>query len=90
MSLAQTIAGLPHDCQDVLTALHDDCEECLLADGAAAEDITYRCLRSHIVIQALTGNGKRHGFTITFKTQPPYDIFCHVHSVKGPSTFRVT
>ena len=90
MSLEQTIADFPHDRQDVLTALHNGCEECLLADGAAAEDITYRFLRSHIVIQAVTGNGERHGFTITYQKQPPFEILCRVHCIQGPATFIVT
>ena len=89
MSLAETIADLPQDHQDAIIALHDDCEECLLADGAAPEDISYRFLRSHIVIQAITGDGKRHGFTITFTKRPPYSVFCHVHCINGPSDFQI-
>ena len=90
MSLEQAIADLPLDKQDVLTTLYEDCEECLLADGAAPEEITYRFLRSQIVLQAINSVGERHAFTITYSKKPPFDIFCHVHCVKGPADFRVS
>ena len=90
MSLDQAIADLPPEQRTVLINLYNDCEECLLADGAAPEEITYRFLRSQIVLQAINGAGERHAFTIFFSKQPPYDITCRVHCVKGPADFRVT
>ena len=90
MSLEQAIADLPPEKQTIITSLYRDCEVCLINDGAAPEDITHWVLRSHIVIQAVTGNGERHGFTITYQKQPPFEILCRVHCIQGPATFIVT
>ena len=90
MSLEQTISFLPQAKQNAIIALYGDCEECLLNDGAAPEDITYRFLRSHIVLQAITGDGDRHAFTITFRRKPPHQVYCRVHCVVGASTFQIT